>query len=88
MTGTASYRLARGIRLRRDGDGNALLLIPEGIVSLNDTAAAVLELADGVRSVADISASLAERFDADPVTLETDVRALLDEFVSRGYVLP
>lgn len=85
---THAHRLARGVRLRREADGSALLLIPEGIVTLNDTAAAVLELADGSRTVAEIAADLSRRFDADPASLESDVRELLDEFVTRGYVLP
>jgi len=86
VNGTATYRLARGIRLRRASDGSVLLLVPEGIVSLNETAVAVLELADGARSVGEIAATLGEGFEADAAALETDVRDLLDEFVSRGYV--
>lgn len=86
MNGVAAYGLARGVRLRREADGAALLLVPEGIVTLNDTAAAVLELADGTRSVAAIAALLGERFEADAATLAHDVGELLDEFVARGYV--
>lgn len=83
---TPAHRLARGVRLRREADGSALLLVPEGIVTLNDTAAAVLELTDGSRTIAAIAADLSERFDADRAALEIDVRDLLDEFVTRGYV--
>ncbi len=88
MTGTGGYRLARGVRLRRPSDATPLLLVPEGIVTLNETAAAVLELADGSRTVETIAEALADRFDAGPEALESDVRELLDEFVTRGYVLP
>jgi coenzyme PQQ biosynthesis protein PqqD len=83
---TDPYRLARGVRLRRQTGGEAMLLVPEGIVSLNETAAAALELADGSRSLDAIVDSLAERFEADRYELEGDVRALLDEFVDRGFL--
>ena len=87
MIETATYRLARGIRLRREADGSVLMLVPEGIVSLNDTAFAALELADGERSIAAIASVLATRFDAPSGTLETDVTELFEEFTARGYLL-
>jgi pyrroloquinoline quinone biosynthesis protein D len=39
-----------------------VLLYPEGVVLLNDTGAAILDLCDGRRSVADIAAILQERY--------------------------
>lgn len=64
-----------------------MLLVPEGIVKLNETAAAILEFVDGARDTGDIARALSERFDADPVELERDVRSLLDAFVARGFVI-
>ncbi len=87
MNATARYRFARGVRLRAGECGEAMLLVPEGIVKLNETATATLELVDGARDTSDIARALAERFDADPIELERDVRALLDAFVSRGFVI-
>ena len=87
MIETATYRLARGIRLRREADGSVLMLVPEGIVTLNDTAYAALELADGERSIAAIASALAARFDAPDGALETDVADLFEEFAARGYLL-
>jgi len=86
MTGSSQVRLARGVRLRRDGEAY-LMLVPEGIVTLNETAYAALEVADGERSIETIAAMLAARFDDERGTLEDDVRELIDEFVSLGYVL-
>lgn len=86
MTGSSQVRLARGVRLRRDGEAY-LMLVPEGIVTLNETAYAALEVADGERSIETIAAILAARFDDERGTLEDDVRELIDEFVSLGYVL-
>jgi pyrroloquinoline quinone biosynthesis protein D len=68
------YRLERGVRLRRQTGGDSMLLVPEGIVSLNDTAAAALELADGSRSLEAIVTLLAERFDAPVNDVTEDVR--------------
>ncbi len=83
---TNRYRLARGMRLHRDADGSASLLVPEGIVSLNETAAAALALADGTRDDDDIAAALAERFDDPEGTLASDVRALLDDLAECGFL--
>ncbi len=80
------YRLARGMRLRREPDGSATLLVPEGIVSLNETAAAVLALADGTRDDDDIAAELARRFDAPDGTIADDVRTLLGELAEHGFL--
>jgi pyrroloquinoline quinone biosynthesis protein D len=42
-----------------------VLLYPEGVVLLNDTGAAILDLCDGRRSIADIAAALGERYHCD-----------------------
>lgn len=81
-----SYRLARGVRLQNDADGAPVLLIPEGIVTLNVSAAATLELLDGTRDAGTIAELLAKRFEAEPAELTGDVRTLLDDFVERGFV--
>ncbi len=80
------YTLARGMRLRHDADGSATLLVPEGIVALNETAAAALALADGTRDDDDIATALAERFDDPDGTLRSDVAELLRELAERGFL--
>ena len=45
-----------------------VLLYPEGVVLLNDTGAAILDLVDGRRSVADIAADLKQRYDCGDIT--------------------
>jgi pyrroloquinoline quinone biosynthesis protein D len=80
------YRLARGVRLRREDDGTTLLLVPEGVVELNDSAAATLELLDGARTLDELSEALRERFEADASALRSDVEILLDELRVRGFV--
>ncbi len=79
-------RLATGARLRYDEVREAhLLLVPEGAVRLNATAAEVLGLCDGERSIDDIVGALAERYDG--ADLGDDVRALVDAMARKGLVV-
>jgi pyrroloquinoline quinone biosynthesis protein D len=80
-------RLARGVRLRRDADGNAILLVPEGIVSLSESAEAALQLVDGTRTIEDVIAVLGERFEDEDGALGNDVRTLFDALAEHGFLL-
>ena len=74
----ARPRLPRGVRLREDRLRERwVLLAPERIVKLNPIAVEVLKLCDGARTLGEIVAGLAGRFNADPARVGTDVRALL-----------
>ena len=58
-------RLHPKARLQHDEvRGRDVLLYPEGLVTLNPTGAEILELCDGVRSVADVVAALEQRYGA------------------------
>jgi pyrroloquinoline quinone biosynthesis protein D len=79
-------RLADGTRLQYDDVREEhLLLVPEGAVRLNDTAAHVLELCDGRRTLEEIAGALSERYGGADVT--DDVRELLGGMVEHGLVL-
>jgi pyrroloquinoline quinone biosynthesis protein D len=79
-------RLADGARLQYDDVREEhMLLIPEGAVRLNETAAHVLELCDGERSIEDIAAELSERYAGADVT--DDVREMLAGLAERGLVV-
>ena len=79
-------RLVDGARLRYDDVRDEhLLLIPEGAVRLNATAAQVLELCDGERSVDDIAGALSERYGGADVS--DDVRELLGGMAQKGLVV-
>lgn len=80
------YRLARGMRLRREADGSAVLLVPEAIVTLNATAAAIVELSDGSRDLDEIVRELGARFEADAATLASDAGQLTAALESRGFL--
>jgi len=77
----ALWRLARiefdQVRQQR------VLLYPEGVVLLNDTGAAILELCDGQRSIADIASVLGERYHCD---VTTDVVEYLSQLIERELV--
>ena len=79
-------RLVTGARLRYDEVREEhVLLIPEGAVRLNPTAAEVLELCDGERSLDDIVGTLSARYEGADVS--DDVRELVDAMAQRGFVV-
>jgi pyrroloquinoline quinone biosynthesis protein D len=79
-------RLADGARLQYDDVRDEhLLLVPEGAVRLNETAAHVLELCDGRRSLDEIAAALSARYSGADVG--DDVRELLSGMVEHGLVV-
>ena len=79
-------RLATGARLRYDEVREEhLLLIPEGAVRLNPTAAEVLGLCDGERSLDAIVGGLAARYGG--ADLRADVQELVDAMAQRGLVV-
>jgi pyrroloquinoline quinone biosynthesis protein D len=79
-------RLVTGARLRYDEVREEhLLLVPEGAVRLNPTAAEVLELCDGERSLEEIVVALAARYDG--ADLDDDVRGLVDAMAQRGLLV-
>jgi len=79
-------RLVTGARLRYDEVREEhVLLIPEGAVRLNPTAAEVLELCDGERSLDAIIGELSARYDGADV--RDDVQQLVDAMTQRGLVV-
>jgi pyrroloquinoline quinone biosynthesis protein D len=84
--GTAAVpRLALGAVLRRDEVRDEdILLLPERVVKLNASSAAILGLCDGARSVAAIVEDLERRFQT--TGLEADVLEFLSGFAEQGWV--
>jgi pyrroloquinoline quinone biosynthesis protein D len=60
-----------------------VLLYPEGVILLNDTGAAILELCDGHRSVAVIAAILGDRYHCDVLS---DVTEYLSGLAERDLI--
>jgi pyrroloquinoline quinone biosynthesis protein D len=79
-------RLVTGARLRYDEVREEhVLLIPEGVVRLNPSAAQVLELCDGERSLDDIVGALSARYEGADV--RGDVIELVDAMAQKGLVV-
>lgn len=77
-------RLGRGVRMRHDkARDRQVLLLPETVVVLNATGAAILELCDGTRTVGEIVAALRERYGEVPAE---QVHAYLARLVERRHV--
>jgi pyrroloquinoline quinone biosynthesis protein D len=83
-SGADRPRLAPHVRLTFDpARERHVLLTPESVTVLNGTAAAVLGLCDGQRTVADIVAALRVRYDRVD---GDEVRLLLDRLAARHRV--
>jgi pyrroloquinoline quinone biosynthesis protein D len=65
--------------------GNSVLLFPEGVLELNDTAQDILTRCDG-RTVSEIIQGLAKEYDADAQMLGADVRETLVDLQRRKLI--
>jgi pyrroloquinoline quinone biosynthesis protein D len=79
-------RYARGVRMHVEGDEAAFLLVPEGVLDLNPTARAILELVDGNRSTDEIATVLSERYEVPREELLADVNDLCLSLRERGFL--
>jgi pyrroloquinoline quinone biosynthesis protein D len=86
---SAVPRLARGMRLQQDAarSGRWVVLGPERMFVLDETALEVVRLLDGTRSVAAIVDDLAARFAAPRAEIAADVAAMLDDLAAKGVVV-
>jgi pyrroloquinoline quinone biosynthesis protein D len=86
ITDDAQPRLARGVRFQIDPPtGQGVLLFPEGILELNETAQEILTRCDG-RTLGEILSALAEEYETDLPTLAADVRETLADLERRKLV--
>lgn len=80
-------RLRPGFRFQWESAQNAhVLLYPEGMVRLNDSAGAVLKEVNGQRNVADIVAILEQQF-PDAGSLTDDVSEFLKDAEQQHWIL-
>ena len=83
----ARPRIARLYRLQWEEAQQAhVLLFPEGMVKLNQSAGEILRRCDGTRSVAELTAELETAFGT--TNLGPDVEAFLVHARSRGWLDP
>jgi pyrroloquinoline quinone biosynthesis protein D len=86
IAGSAQPTLARGVRLQTDPKtGNSVLLFPEGVLELNETAQEILIRCDG-RTVSEIIQTLADEYDIDSQMLAADVGETLSDLQRRKLI--
>jgi pyrroloquinoline quinone biosynthesis protein D len=86
IAGSAQPTLGRGVRLQTDSKtGNSVLLFPEGVLELNETAQEILTRCDG-RKVSEIIQALAEEYNVDLEMLAADVRQTLADLQRRKLI--
>jgi coenzyme PQQ biosynthesis protein PqqD len=86
IAGSAQPTLTRGVRLQTDPKtGNSVLLFPEGVLELNETAQEIVTRCDG-RTVSEITQALAEEYNVDLEMLAADVRETLADLQQRKLI--
>jgi pyrroloquinoline quinone biosynthesis protein D len=63
-----------------------VILAPERVLAPDEIAVEVLQLCDGVRSVAAMIDLLAEKYTADRAAISTDVVAMLQDLADKGFL--
>lgn len=82
-------RPARDLRFRRIDDEAVVVRQREGeVLVMNETAARLLELADGRSSVADWVDALAGEYEVDRAALERDILAFAENLADEGMLEP
>jgi coenzyme PQQ biosynthesis protein PqqD len=78
-------QLRRGVRTGTDPlSGETVLLFPEGVIILNETAAAVIRQCDGCHSVAEVVKVVGAEY--DDVAVE-DVISLLRDLITQNLLV-
>jgi pyrroloquinoline quinone biosynthesis protein D len=86
LTPDSMPALASGHRLQFEPSQDAwVLLYPEGMVQLNTSAAEILKLCDGTRTLTQVVAALEFTFQVKGI--EPEVRALIAQGMSRGWIV-
>ena len=79
--------LPRHARLKFDETRQLwVILAPERVLAPDEIAVEILQLCDGVRSVARIIDQLAARYTADRAAIGTDVIAMLQDLADKGFL--
>lgn len=88
IAGQSVPRLPRHVQLRHDRTRERwVILAPERVLVPDETAAAVLRLVDGSRSVAEIAADLAQAYAAPVELILGDCVTLLQDLADKGFLV-
>jgi pyrroloquinoline quinone biosynthesis protein D len=63
-----------------------VILAPERVLAPDETAVEILQLCDGVRSVAQMIDQLAAKYTADRAAIGADVVAMLQDLADKGFL--
>ena len=78
--------LSKGVRLQIDSTtGKSVLLYPEGIVELNETAHEILSRCDG-QTLGEIICKLTEEYEADRTAIAGDAHEILADLQRRKLI--
>lgn len=81
-----SLKLARGHRIQYETvQGCDVLLYPEGVVQLSESAAMILKTVDGQKTATDIAAALMAQF-PEAGDISGDVKSFLEVAHARGWI--
>lgn len=81
------FLLATGAKLKYDAVRNLdFLLLPERVVKLNKSAASILHLIDGKRTVRDIALTLSRDIGTFDKSIENDVLEFISDCKQRGWL--
>jgi len=86
MSDDPKPKLSPGVKLRTDPSRGAMLLAPERILELDETAQAIVAQFDGQRRVSEIAAALAKEYDEKADVIRADIENLLKDLTAKGYV--
>ena len=87
VTATSKPALPRHIKLRHDAARNAwAILAPERVLTPDAIAASVLRLCNGMRTVEDVAAELAQGYSAPKERILADIISMLQELADKGVV--
>ncbi len=79
--------LVRGARLQSDPKtGEPMLLFPEGVIHLSETAHDILLLCDGKTALEEVVGKLAEQYEVEPDVISKDVRECLLELIEHNLI--
>ncbi|HEX4141795.1 MAG TPA: pyrroloquinoline quinone biosynthesis peptide chaperone PqqD [Candidatus Methylacidiphilales bacterium] len=79
---------AAGVRLQLDKvSSQPVLLYPEGVLELNDTAHAILNLCNGATTVSEIVTALAAEYDVEEGVLRADALECLGDLLQRRLIV-
>ena len=79
---------APGVRLQTDAaTGQAVLLYPEGILELNETAHAIANFCNGLTTVRQIVVALAAEYEINESELRSDIEACLEDLQRQQLIV-